>query len=347
MATEALLAYVLVAKYADFLPLYRQAQIFARQGIELDRSTLCDWVGRACWWLEPLWHLLRQHVMSSTRIFADDTRLPVLDPGRGRTKTGCLWGYAIDDRPWNGSTPPAVVYLYAEDRKGEHPAAHLAEFQGVLQVDGYSGFKSLLAGRPPDQIKLAFCWAHCRRGFYEIHQSTGSPLAEEALRRIGELYRIEAEIRGRPAEERRMVRQERGKPIVEALHAWLTLQLGRVSGRSTLAEAIRYALRHWTGLELFLEDGRLEPDTNIVERAIRPIALGRKNSLFAGSDGGARHWAIVASLVATAKLNGVEPQAWLTDVLERMVSGRTKAHELERLLPWNWQAERIMAAAKA
>src|SRR3954462_175404 len=163
MATEALLAPVLVAKFSDHLPLYRQAQIFARQGIELDRSTLCDWVGRACWWLEPLWRLLRRHVMSSTRIFADDTRLPVLDPGRGRTKTGCLWGYAIDDRPWNGSTPPAVGYLYAEDRKGEHPAAHLAEFQGVLLVDGYSGFKSLLAGRPPDQIKLAFCWAQTIR----------------------------------------------------------------------------------------------------------------------------------------------------------------------------------------
>ncbi len=160
MATEALLAQVLVAKYADFLPLYRQAEIFARHGIELDRSTLCDWVGRSCWWLEPLWRLLRWHVMSSTRIFADDTKLPVLDPGRGRTKTGRLWGYAIDDRPWQGSTPPAVVYLYAEDRKGEHPAAHLAEFRGVLQVDGYSGFKSLLTGRPPDRIKLAFCWAH-------------------------------------------------------------------------------------------------------------------------------------------------------------------------------------------
>ena len=188
---------------------------------------------------------------------------------------------------------------------------------------------------------------HCRRRFYELYRSTGSPLAEEALRRIGELYRIEAEIRGRPPDKRRAGRQERSKPIVEALHAWLTIQLERVSGRSTLAEAIRYALRHWTGLVLFLEDGRIELDTNVIERAIRPIALGRKNSLFAGSDGGARHWAIVASLVATAKLNGVEPQAWLTDVLERMVSGRTKAHELERLLPWNWQAERIMAAAKA
>src|SRR3954449_7296793 len=287
MATEALLAHVLVAKYADFLPLYRQAQIFARQGIGLDRSTLCDWVGRACWWLEPLWRLLHRHVMSSTRIFADDTTLPVLDPGRGRTKTGRLLGYAIDDRPWCGGTPPAVVYLYAEDRKGERPAAHLAGFRGVLQVDGYGGFKSLLENRPAGEVRLAFCWAHCRRRFYEIHRSTGSPLAAEALRRIGELYKVEAEIRGRPAEERRAVRQERSRPIVDALHAWLTVQLARVSGKSGLAEAIGYALRHWQGLVLFLEDGRLELDTNTVERAIRPIALGRKNSLFAGSDGGA------------------------------------------------------------
>src|SRR3954452_18459709 len=276
--------------------------------------------------------------MSSTRIFADDTTLPVLDPGRGRTKTGRLWGYAIDDRPWCGGTPPAVVYLYAEDRKGERPATHLAGFRGVLQVDGYGGFKSLLTGRPPDQIRLALCWAHCRRRFYEIHQATGSPLAEEVLRQIRELYAIEAEIRGRPAEARRAVRQERSKPVVDALHTWLTAQLERVSGKSALAEAIRYALRHWDGLVLFLDDGRLELDTNTVERAIRPVALGRKNHLFAGSDGGARWWAIVASLVATAKLNGVEPLAWLTDVLERMVSGRTKAHELERLLPWAWKA---------
>jgi transposase len=347
MATEALLAHVLVAKYADFLPLYRQAQIFARQGIALDRSTLCDWVGRACWWLEPLWRLVRRHVMGSTRIFADDTLLPVLDPGRGRTKTGRLWGYVVDDRPWGGSTPPAVVFLYAADRKGEHPATHLAEFTGILQVDGYGGFKRLLADRPPGEIRLAFRWAHCRRRFFEIHQATGSPLAAEALRRIGELYAIEAEIRGRPSGERQAVRQERSKPLVEALHAWLTAQLGRVSGKSGLAEAIRYALRHWDGLVLFLDDGRLELDTNTVERAIRPVALGRKNHLFAGSDGGACWWAIVASLVATAKLNGVEPLAWLTDVLERVVSGRTKAHELERLLPWNWQAERAGPDLKA
>ncbi len=347
MATEALLAHVLVAKFCDHLPLYRQAQIFARQGIELDRSTLCDWVGRVCWWLEPLWCLLRRHVMSSTRIFADDTTLPVLDPGRGRTKTGRLWGYVIDDRPWQGSTPPAVVYLYAEDRKGEHPAAHLAGFQGILQVDGYSGYKNLLENSPPGAIRLAFCWAHCRRRFYEIHQATGSPLAEEVLRQIRELYAIEADLRGQPAQDRRAARQERSRPLVDALHVWLTAQLGRVSGKSNLAEAIRYALRHWPGLVLFLDDGRLELDNNTIERAIRPIALGRKNSLFAGSDGGACHWAIVASLVATAKLNGVEPLAWLTDVLERMVSGLTKAHELERLLPWIWKAERLAAVADA
>jgi transposase len=346
MATEALLAQVLVAKFGDHLPLYRQAQSFARQGIELDRSTLCDWVGRACWWLEPLWRLLHRHVLSSTRLFADDTPLPVLDPGRGRTKTGRLWGYAVDDRLWGGETPPAAVYLYAEDRKGEHPAAHLAGFQGILQVDGYGGlqvdgyggFKRLLENRPPGAVRLAFCWAHCRRRFYEIHQATGSPLAEEALRRIRALYAIEAEVRGRPADERRAVRQERSRPIADALHAWLAAQLERVSGRSSLAEAIRYALRHWQGLVLFLEDGRVELDTNTIERAIRPIALGRKNSLFAGSDGGARHWAIVASLVATAKLNGIEPQAWLTAVLERMVSGRTKSSQLDTLLPWAWKA---------
>jgi transposase len=188
---------------------------------------------------------------------------------------------------------------------------------------------------------------HCRRRFYELHQATGSPLAEEVLRRIGELYAVEAEIRGQPAEVRLVIRQERSRPVVDALHAWLTAQLARVSGKSALAEALRYALRHWDGLVLFLEDGRVALDTNVIERALRPIALGRKNSLFAGSDGGARHRAMVASLVATAKLNGVEPQAWLADVLERMVAGRTKAHELERLLPWAWKAERLAVAVDA
>ena len=248
-------------------------------------------------------------------------------------------GAAAPRRRWSTSTPRTAR---ASTRPPTWPSSR-ASCRWTATAASRACWR---AGRRT-QIQLAFCWAHCRRRFYEIHQATGSPLAEEALRRIGELYAIEAEIRGRPAEERRAVRQERSKPIVEALHAWLTAQLGRVSGKSSLAEAIRYALRHWQGLVLFLEDGRLELDTNTIERAIRPIALGRKNSLFAGSDGGARHWAIVASLVATAKLNGVEPLAWLTDVLERMVSGRTKAHELERLLPWTWKAERLAAAVDA
>jgi transposase len=338
MATEALITQVLVGKYADHLPLYRQAQIFARQGIELDRSTLSTWVGRARWWLEPLYERLPARILGSTKIFADDTPLPVLDPGRGRTKTGRLWAYAVDDRPWQGATPPAVAYVYAEDRKGERPAAHLAGFTGILQVDGYGGFKRLAADGPSGPVRLAFCWSHCRRHFYDTHQATKSPIAFEALQQIGRLYAVEAQIRGRPPEERLAARREHSRPIVDALKTWLSAQLERISGKSSLAEAIRYALRHWDGLGLFLDDGRVELDTNVVERATRPIALGKKNSLFAGSDGGAKHWAIVASLISTAKLNAVEPFAYLKDVLERLVAGRTKAHQLDELLPWQWKA---------
>ncbi len=338
MVTEALLAHVLINKYSDHLPLYRQAQIFARQGITLDRSTLCNWVGRACWWLEPLHELMLQTVLASPRVFADDTPLPVLDPGRGRTKTGRLWCYAVDNRPWQGPGHPVVAYLYSEDRKSDHPAEHLKGFRGLLQVDGYAGFARLVSDAVGEAPQLAFCWAHTRRKFFDIHAANQSPIAAEALQRIAALYAIEAEVRGQPADQRRRVRQDRSRPLVEAMHSWLTEQLDRVSGRSTLAEAIRYALRHWRGLILFLDDGRVELDTNTVERAIRPVTLGRKNALFAGADSGAEHWAIVASLLQTAKLNGVDPLAWLTDVLERIVSGRTKRHELHALLPWNWQA---------
>ena len=345
MATEALLAHVLVSKYADHLPLYRQSQIFARQGITLDRSTLCNWVGRACWWLTPLHELLLGTVLSSPRVFADDTTLPVLDPGRGRTKTGRLWCYAVDNRPWCGPGHPAAVYMYSEDRKGEHAASHLKGFRGLLQVDGYAGFAGLVDPATGDGPLLVFCWAHTRRKFYDIHEATQSPLAAEALRRIAALYAIEAEIRGKPADERRQVRQQRSRPLVEAMHTWLNQQLERVSGRSASAQAIRYALNHWSGLILFLDDGRLELDTNTVERAIRPVTLTRKNALFAGADSGGRHWAIIASLLQTARLNDVDPLAWLTDVLERIVSGRTRQHELETLLPWNWQAARLAEVA--
>jgi transposase len=344
IATEAVLAQVLVAKYSEHLPLYRQAQIFARNGIDLDRSTLANWVGRACWWLRPLAELLLGTILSSPKIFADDTPVPVLDPGRGRTKTGRLWSYARDDRPWQGSLPPAVAYVYSENRQGVHPRSHLAEFTGVLQVDGYTGFNRLSGERPAGSVELAFCWAHVRRKFFDFHHATGSPIAAEALRRIAELYQIEARIRGRPTDQRVRIRQAESRPLVDAMKKWLEGELGRVSAKSTLAEAIRYALRHWKGLGLFLEDGCVEIDSNTVERTIRPIKLGAKNHLFAGSDGGAESWAIVASLIQTAKLNDVEPFAYLRDVLERIVSGNTKANDLGSLLPWAWKASQAQAA---
>jgi transposase len=336
MATEALVAHVVVSKFADAQPLYRQVQILSRQGITLDRSTLANWVGRACWWLQPLYDLLAGTVLSSPKVFADDTTLPVLEPGRGRTKTGRLWCYAVDDRPWNGPGHPVAVYAYSEDRKGARPAGHLAEFHGVLQVDGYAGFKRLAGDRADGSVTLAFCWAHLRRPFYDFYASTQSPLAAEVLKHIRELYAIETEIRGLPAEHRR-----------RALHSWLLENVERVSAVSDLAKAMRYAIRHWPGLVVFLDDGRVEMDTNVVERAIRPSVLTRKNALFAGSNGGARHWAVAMTLIQTCKLNGVDPMAWLTDVLERIVSRQTKANELHTLLPWNWAAAQAASNAPA
>ncbi len=314
--------------------------MLARQGVTLDRSTLSNWVGRACWWLTPLYDLLLSTALSCPKLFADDTTLPVLDPGRGRTKTGRIWCYAVDDRPWAGPTHPVAAYVYAEDRKGSRPAGHLAGFRGVLQVDGYDGFKRLALDRADSSVTLAFCWAHMRRGFYDFWVSNKSPLAAWVLAKIGELYAIEAEIRGQPADHRRHIRQERSRPIVDALHTWLQDHVGRVSAVSDLAKAIRYAIRHWPGLTVFLEDGRVEMDTNVVERAIRPNTLTRKNALFAGNDGGAVHWAIAMTLIQTAKLNGVNPMAYLADVLERIVSARTKQNEMHTLLPWNWTASR-------
>jgi transposase len=345
MATEALVANVVVSKFCDSLPLYRQAQVLARQGITLDRSTLSAWVGRACWWLAPLYELVLGTALSSGKLFADETTLPVLEPGRGKTETGRLWCYAVDDRPWAGPTHPVAAYVYSEDRRGEHPAAHLAAFRGILQVDGFAGFGSLVDSRNDASIRLAFCWAHARRPFYECFTSTQSPLAGEVLARIAKLYEIESGIRGQPPDVRQTVRQLRSRPLTEELRLWLQDHLPRVPGWSDLAKAMRHTLRHWQGLTVFLDDGRVEMDTNVVERAIRPVTITRKNSLFAGSDGGARHWAIATTLITTAKLNGVEPMAWLTDVLERIVSGCTKAHGLESLLPWNWKPQGAKAAA--
>ena len=269
----------------------------------------------------------------------------MLDPGRGKTKTGQLWCYAVDDRPWAGPTHPAVAYVYCDGRHGEHPIAHLAAFQGILQVDGYAGYGKLVKARTDGSIQLAYCWVHARRLFYEFYTSTQSPLAAEVLARIAKLYEIEAEVRGQPADVRRAIRQERSRPLVEDLQRWLQEHLPRLPGWSDLAKAMRYALAHWDGLILYLDDGRLEMDTNIVERAIRPITITRKNSLFAGSDAGARRWAIANTLIQSCKLNGVEPLAYLTDVLQRIVSGQTKNHQLYALLPWNWRLPATVAAA--
>lgn len=327
--TEALIAQVLVAKYADHLPLYRQAQIYARQGIELDRSTLADWVGRAAWYLRPLRDHILERLRRSERLFADETTAPVLDPGRGRTKTGQLWAYARDDRPWGGGDPPMVAYVYATDRKGERAEAHLGDFAGILQVDGYGGYAALARRR--NEISLAFCWAHVRRKFYELADT--SPVATEVLRRIASLYAIESEVRGTPAEQRRQVRDERSRIIVDDLHNYLDARNRQVSAKSKLGEAIRYALTRWDGLSRFLDDGRVDLDSNVVERSIRPLALNRKNALFAGSDEGGDNWAVIATLIENCKIAGINPHTWMTETLTRLANGHP-VNALGELMPW-------------
>lgn len=334
LPTEATVAHVLVSKFADHLPLYRQAQIWARQGVALDRSTLADWVGRAAFLLRPVHERLLDKLKASPKLFADETTAPVLDPGRGQTKTGQLFAYARDDRPWGGNDPPGVAYVYAADRKAERPIAHLKGFTGILQVDGYSGYRVLAR---QSNVQLAFCWSHVRRKFYELATPGPAPIAGEALTRIAELYRIEGEIRGRSAEERRIARQQRTRPLVEALEPWLRMKLQLISQKTKLAEAIRYTLSRWQGLCLFLDDGRVEIDNNVVERSIRPLALTRKNALFAGSDAGAEHWAVIASLIATCKLIDVEPYRYLADVITRIVDGHPNGR-LDELLPWAYAA---------
>ena len=338
--TEATVAQVLVSKYADHLPLYRQAQIYARQGVHLDRSTLADWVGRAAFLLRPVHERLLGHLRASSKLFADETTAPVLDPGRGRTKTGQLFAYARDDRPFDGADPPAVAYVYAPDRKAERPIAHLQGFAGILQVDGYGGYKVLAE---KGDVKLAFCWAHVRRRFYELAAAGPAPIATQMLERIAALYRIETEIRGRSGELRRLARQERTQPILDAIEPFLREKLQLISQKTKLAEAIRYTLSRWEGLCRFADDGRVEIDNNTVERSIRPLALTRKNALFAGSDGGAGHWAVVASLVGTCKLNGVDPQAYLTDVITMIVQGHPNS-EIDDLMPWKFKPKNELAA---
>jgi transposase len=339
LPTEAMVAYVLVAKYAWHLPLYRQAQMLLAHGLDIKRAILAFWVGYAAAELMPLHRRLRELILGSGKIAIDETVVPVLDPGRGRTKKGYFWAIARDDRPWSGSDPPAVAYSYAPGRGAVHALKLLDHYRGVVQCDGYAAYKNVADAACGEAITLAFCWAHLRRKFFDIAKEGCAPIASEALERIAKLYVIEKTIRGQSADERRAVRQERSKPLVLELRTWLEQQLAHVSGKSLIAGAIRYALNHWDGLTRFLDDGRIELDTNVVERSIRPIVLNRKNALFAGHDQGAENWACLASLIETCKLHGVDPQTYFTDVLTKLVN-LWPASRLDELMPWAWAAER-------
>ena len=339
LPTEALVADVVVSKHADHLPLYRQSQILARHGVSIERSTLAQWVGAAAAELQPLHDHLIDLLKASPRLFCDETRCPVLDPGAGKTKTGFMWAIARDDRPWGGIDPPAVAYSYAPGRGGEHAVRLLDGYNGILQVDGYAVYKKLAApARPGGPVTLAYCWSHLRRQFYEVYVGGNAPIATEALARIKRLYEIEDEIRGLPPGIRRAIRQERSKPVIEAMKPWFEASLAKVSKGGKLAKALRYGLNHWDGLCRFLDDGRIEIDSNTVERSIRGLALTRKNALFAGHDRGAEGWAMIASLLETCKLNQVDPLAWTTDVLTKLVN-RWPASRIDELMPWAYAAK--------
>jgi transposase len=299
LAGPGLLAHVMVSKFADHIPLYRQSDIYARQGIELDRSTLAGWVGSCSALLRPLVEAIRRHVLAGTKLHADDTPVPVLAPGNGKTKTGRLWTYVRDDRPSGSSVPPAVWFAYTPDRKGTHPQAHLARFNGILQADAYASFNALYeTGRMVE----AACWAHARRKFYDIHATRPSAFTVEVLLRIGELYGIETGIRGKPPDERCRARQRHARPLLDSLHAWLRQTLATLSRKSDTARAILYTLALWPALTRYCDDGRIEIDNSAAERALRGVAIGRRNYLFAGADAGGDHAAAMYSLIGTAKL---------------------------------------------
>ena len=347
-----LIANVVVSKYLDGLPLYRQSAILAREGIEIERATLADWVGHAAWWVMPLAELIGAHVMAAPIIHTDDTPIAVLAPGNGKTRTGRVWTYVVDERPWQGARPPAAYYRFSPDRRGERPRDHLARFRGVIQADAFSGYRALTrptsandrVGRGLPPLIHAACWAHARRKFYDVFESTKSPIAEEALKRIGELYKVEAEITGQPAEARLAARQNRAVLILDTLREWLVAQRRRLSAKNALAKAIQYALSRWEALTGYASDGRLAIDNNVAERALRGIAITRKNFLFLGSETGGERAAILYTVLESAKLNGLDPQTWLADVIDRMARGHP-INRLAELLPWNWHNQTASLAA--
>jgi transposase len=332
-----LVAHVLMSKYCDHTPLHRQTGIYAREGVELGRATLADWVGAAVFLLAPLADAIGRHVRAGIALHADDTPVPVLSPGLGRTKTGRLWVLVRDERPWGSPSPPAAFYLYSADRTGVHAEALLASCRGFLHADGYAGFDKLYApttpAGDPALIEVA-CWSHARRKFYDVHQATASPIAFEALEQIAALFAIEAAIRARAPDDRVAARQEYARPRLDGLQTFLDTSLARISGKSSLAQAIRYTLSRWTALTRYLADGRLEMSNNAAERGIRPLALGRKNYLFCGSDAGGRRAACLYTIIETAKMNGINPEAYLADVLARIANHPIR--QIDALLPWRW-----------
>jgi transposase len=344
-AGAGLLAHVLIAKFCDHLPLYRQAEIYARDGVDLDRATLANWVGKAAWLVEPLADRIGRHVMAGRVIHADDTPVPVLAPGNGKTKEGRFWIYLRDERPHAGTAPPAVLYRYTPDRKGERCREHLAAFKGHLHADGYPGFAKLYEekdGKPAPVTEVA-CWAHVRRKFFDEHKSHGSPIAGQALAKIGELFDIERAIAGKPPGQRQAARMARAKPKLDVLAVWMDAQLQLIPGKSDLAGAIRYARSRWQALSCYCADGRLEISNNAAENAVRPVSLGRKNWLFAGSDAGGERAAIFYTLIRSAKMNGLEPEAYLRDVLTRI--GEHPINAIDDLLPWNIGKPAVLSAA--
>jgi transposase len=351
-----LLAMILFEKFGQHQPLNRQAERYAREGVPISLSTMADAVGSGCKALEPVLRLVEAYVMAAERLHGDDTTVPVL--AKGKTDTGRCWVYVKDDKPFGGSSPPAAMFYYSRDRKGEHPQMHLAKYVGLFQADAFEGYRKLyLTDRSPGPILEAGCWVHARRPFFAMadleqnarQQAAGkkaivlSPIAIEVVRRIDALFDIERPINGKSAEERRMVRQELSRPLVDDLRVYLREQRAKLSSAHDLAKAIDYILKRWPAFTLFLSNGRVCLSNNAAERALRGIALGRKSWMFCGSDRGGQRAAALYSLIVTCKMNDIDPQAWLADVLARIATH--PAHRLDELLPWNWKPATASAAA--